>query len=340
MNVPRLRRPFIRHYIVSIVALLGLLVAPNAALASGPYEGWIEAVLGPDSWSGLHAGVETLIPVYQTEDSLVFGWGDALGDLDGLAMVDGGLGYRMRIGDGLILGANALVGFGQSHHGHTRIRGSFGSEVLSESWDVVLEGYVIDDDESYIGARAGRPIGPSSIEVDGHDIRMLTPLSGSRSERAASGLEGEFGYYLPFGDPSTLEVRLFVGGFGYFPSNDSKDVGAAGFALPGPDFDNIIGPKYGFEAKLYDLGILGGAQLTLRGEARWDDQRGHEGGAPCGSGYRSAPSAGTPSRANAPAWIAAWSSVSTDTRWSGRGARSRSTPASRPSSVNSPAATR
>lgn len=237
-----------------VAALLGAgLVASSAATAGDdwvPWAPWGAVEVAPGS--SRIVGADLWAPLRQEPKGLLFG--DLRGRADSDANYSGaaGLGYRRRVGEGLV-GAYAYFDFLRSEYHNNFYQGSVGAEYLRESWEVRLNGYVPNGSEKDTGWN------PS--------VRMVRKPSGAYSlvgtveqEKALYGADFEAGWLTPlFRSRENMELRVFAGGF-------IRDA---------TDYDTLYGPTARVELRLFDLPHLpAGSRFVFGGQFRYDSERG------------------------------------------------------------------
>jgi len=257
-------------------ASLSVLVLAAPALAD-KWDPSLDGIgrAGSDSGGG---ALDLLVPLYQDDDTLLFG--NALGGLDsdsstGAAL---GLGLRLQIDESVILGGFAYGDWLRTQNDNAFFQVTGGLEVMTEDWDLRVIGYLPLTDERSVAYRApvdgvdgagGIGVGTGTLEVQGNELGIQWEgIAGSlgldgfhEREALLGGFEGEIGYKLPLDRAlgRNWEVRTFIGGY-HFSAED---------------YDTYAGPRARVELRGYDLAFMGdGARVTLGAEASWDDPRG------------------------------------------------------------------
>ena len=221
----------------SIGGLTSILVLAGAALLSSPshaqtapkWQGSLDALGRAGSDDG--GQLDQFAPLYQNNDTLVFG--NAIGglDSDSSSGANFGGGIRHIVGGSYILGAYGYFDWLHSPNANTFYQVSGGVEAMTANWDFRLNGYLpvsgsadlvnipkVDGVEGMLGD----PV----IAIQGNEIGLLregTPgMPGQNGlliqEAPLGGVEGEVGYRLPFGNSlgSNTETRVFLGGYAFW----------------------------------------------------------------------------------------------------------------------------
>jgi len=177
----------------------------------------------------------------------------AYGDLRGAVSGEGeftasvGLGGRAAMGAGWLFGAYAYFDLGSGQYGSTFKQISGGIELLSDSWEFRLNGYL--------------PVGDTEAEVDG--LTTVTVEGGTFAVRqgyevALHGIEAEAGFTLPvFAADDDRSLKLFANAFS-FESQRTEPLHGVGARL-----------EYAFAA--FDS-FLPGSALTLGAGLRYDNR--------------------------------------------------------------------
>ncbi len=207
-------RPSMKAQLLVGAATLAM-IAPEALAQSAPkWDTHIEigGRFGGDRQSG---DVEVFVPLWQDQDSLLFGnirgkFGSD-GDIEG----NFGLGYRTKYDGTWILGVNGYFDVLESQFDNVFYQGGIGLEALTEDFDFRVNGYFPESDP-----KAAPGAGLNRVVVVGNTIQLQTGI-----EQALWGFDGEVGWRLPLGSED-LEVRVFGGGF-YFSGSQAPDVAGA-----------------------------------------------------------------------------------------------------------------
>ncbi len=249
-------RFFLFFALVSVIASpFGLALAGQEGFEFPALKKW-HGTLGGEFKAGSSRQVSQVsltMPLAQTEDSLLFfdfrGWVDDASNEEYQA----GFVFRKLIDSRRIVGVYGY--FDQQDRkasGNSFDQVTIGAELLTEDWEVRVNGYLPTD-------MGGQTTGTGTATIVGN--RLF--LSGVE-ERAYRGVDYEVGKLLKaFGD-NEHELRAFLGGY-YFEN------GAVGY-------ESIAGPRGRLELRLFDLDLLGaGSRVTLSGEVQWDEVRETEG---------------------------------------------------------------
>ncbi len=193
---------------------------------------------------------KVLIPLMQDESSLLYT--DIRSRFDDLNSEEYnlGLGYRKIVGD-WIYGGYGFIDHLSSANGFEYWQGTAGLEMLSEDWDIRINGYLPESTENSLGG-GGAP----SLTIDGGGNFSLS-TGGGFAERALPGFDAEVGYKLPI---NGLDLRVF-GGMYHFA--------AAGF-------EDVTGPKARVELTLDDRHISkipAGMEFTIGAQFQNDGPR-------------------------------------------------------------------
>lgn len=183
----------------------------------------------------------------------------AFGDLRGAVSGDGeftasaGVGARAAVADGWLLGGYAYFDMGSGLYGSNFKQVSGGIELLSDSWEFRLNGYL--------------PVGDTEAEVDG--LTTVTVEGGSLAVRqgyevALHGVDAEVGFTLPVLAPEDGQtLKLFANAFS-FDSARTETLNGFGARL-----------EYSFAAF---ESFLPGSALTLGAGLRYDNRDDLSGG--------------------------------------------------------------
>ncbi len=267
-----------RAALLAGVSLAGLLL-PDPVMAD-KWSPSLDAIgrAGSDQGGG---ALDLLVPLYQDDDTLLFG--NALGGLDsdsstGTAL---GLGLRLQLDESVIVGGYVFGDWLRTSHDNAFFQVTGGLEAMTEDWDLRVTGYLPLTSERLVAGRSavdgvdggGQPgVGQGTLALQGNELGIIwqgqpgTPgVNGFKDQEALlAGGEAEVGYKLPLDHTlgKNWEVRTYLGGY-YFSAQD---------------YDTFAGPRARIELRAYDLAFLGdGARVTLGAEASWDDPRGVSG---------------------------------------------------------------
>lgn len=214
-----------------------------------------------------HIGeLDFFLPVWQDNDTLLFGDLRAQTDDDGNQEGNIGLGLRQMGRDWIVGGYGFFDHRKSDETGNSFMQGTLGVEAMTEALDLRANVYIPESgEESAPGATA--------IDLVGSSLQMRAGL-----ERALPGFDAEIGYRLMGSVSGDSELRIFAGGYRF-----SAD-----------GYETVAGPRGRMEARLFDLGFLGeGSRITLGAEVTYDDVRDTQGFAvarltiPFGGGRRS-----------------------------------------------------
>jgi hypothetical protein len=197
------------------------------------------------------ATADLFVPVWQDAGSVAFF------DLRGIATTEEefegnlGLGYRTVVGDlfgeEAVAGAYAFFDVRQSQNDNTYIQGAVGLELLTDTFEGRINGYLPNSDRNVV-----RPGGPAGIGLVGTTVTQLNTLG--IVEQALPGAEIELGVNLDLSD----DIRAnLTGGYFHFERDDTR----------------VSGPKGRLELSYSDPFGFDGAILTFGGEIRHDDIR-------------------------------------------------------------------
>ena len=267
----------------SLITLLVVLFASAGSVASSQAQ-------TPQKWHGsldaLGRGgsdnqgmLDLFQPLYQNNNTLLFG--NAIGGLDSDSSnaANFGLGLRHMVDGNYILGAYGYFDWLHSPNANTFYQMTAGVEAMTRDWDFRFNGYIPFGGSADLvnipkidGVAGTTGDGPPVVAVQGNEIGLLREgtlgMSGQNGlliqERPLGGIEGEVGYRLPFGNllGSDSETRLFLGGYAFW----------------GEGYPTYAGPRGRLEFRLYDLPWFGdGSRLTAGAEMSWDDPRGVQG---------------------------------------------------------------
>jgi hypothetical protein len=248
----------------ALLLLTTALISP-AALAQPKYPATVDLFGGVDG-DGPGGGLELVAPFAEGEGSLFFGLArGTMWDETGVGGV--GLGYRTQALPGWILGGYGMLDYqrGQSNEGY--FQGVLGLEALTESFDLRLNGYLPEDDETTLADIGGAappppPVTIGDLAIIDHEIGLVTGVTAGTAglyrafERPLPGIDVEIGYRLPL---PGHDFRIFLGAFHF----DDED------------YESVTGPKARAEWRLHDLDLFGNnSRLTLEAGVRDDDVRG------------------------------------------------------------------
>lgn len=227
-----------------------LLSASSPAYAQDKWQSHFEAEgkISNDRSIG-EGGV--FIPLWQENDRMLFT--DIRGRFDNQDSqeMNLGLGYRQQINDQWILGGYAFYDQRSSPSGYRYKQATIGAELLSESFELRLNGYLPESDENDIGQA-------SSTAALNNGNFQITNMSAPR-ERALPGADIEVGKGFTIAD--NWDFWAYAGGFHF-----SAD-----------GYENITGPRGRVELSYNDVPFLGkGSRFTIGVESQTDDVRGSQ----------------------------------------------------------------
>lgn len=230
---------------------------------------------GSDQGGG---ALDLMVPLWQDDDTLLYG--NALGGLDsdtstGTAL---GLGLRLQLDESVIVGGYVFGDWLRTSHDNAFFQVTGGLEVMTEDWDLRATGYLPLTGERLVAGRSavdgtagsgGIGVGTGTLVLQGNELGIqwegidgAAGVDGFKDQEALlAGGEGEVGWKLPLDRAlgKNWEVRTYLGGY-YFSAED---------------YDTFAGPRMRVELRGYDLAFMGdGARVTLGAEASWDDPRG------------------------------------------------------------------
>jgi len=261
--------------LLPVLMLASISLLPSASHAQSTpnkWQGSFDALGRAGSETG--AQVDLFAPLYQNNDTLLFG--NAIGALDSDSS-DGanfGGGIRHIVDGSYILGAYGYFDWLHSANSNSFYQVSGGVEAMTADWDFRLNGYLPitgSKDILNIPAVQGSDgmLSDPVVAIQDNEIGLLRQSVGGAlgqnglliQEAPLGGIEGEIGYRLPFGNGlgNNTETRVFLGGYAFW----------------GDGYPTYAGPRGRVEFRVYDLPILGpGSRLTAGGELAWDDPRG------------------------------------------------------------------
>ncbi|HTQ13070.1 MAG TPA: inverse autotransporter beta domain-containing protein [Rhizomicrobium sp.] len=232
----------------------GAATAPASPPADPPK--WSPyAEVGGGIGSGFTAGkVDFFAPVWQDLDTLLYARaGIQLRGTDDKVW-NFGLGYRTKVNPDWILGIYGGYDSSDTPNGHTTHQWSAGAELMSEDWDVRVNGYS--------APKALRDNNDFALYIHDTTIAIL-----QSQDLAYSGFDGEVGYRV-WHDDST-DFRLFAGGYS-FSHGDIRNSSGIDFNVR-----DIQGWKGRAEVNMFDLdGIGPQSRLSFEGEVTHDSARG------------------------------------------------------------------
>ncbi|WP_173426119.1 inverse autotransporter beta domain-containing protein, partial [Hoeflea sp. BAL378] len=211
---------------------------------------YVEFTAAPGSRS--MGQVNLFAPLAQDGDSLLFTDLRASAWTDDVQEGNFGLGYRQILPGGFfgtdaIFGIYGFVDARRSAYDNMFYQGTFGAELMTESFEVRANAYLPGGRQYTVGTA-----GPAVV-LDG---RNLIYSGNNLVERALPGFDVEAGLKLDF---SEAAIRLNAGYF-RFERGDTL----------------VEGPRFRAEVEIEDPFGLDGAKLTLGGEIRTDKVRGTE----------------------------------------------------------------
>ena len=186
-----------------------------------------------------------MVPLMQTDNSMLFTDIRTRWDNRDSQEVNIGLGYREVINDEWILGGYAFFDYLDSQFDNQFMQATLGVEALSEAWDVRSNVYIPEADE--------KPTGGGQLVFTDTTIGLRGSL-----ERALPGFDGEVGYRLPI--DGIDDLRIYGGGYYYYAD----------------EYDMIAGPRGRVEWTVTeaDLAWLSdGKEITFGAGFQYDDIR-------------------------------------------------------------------
>lgn len=202
----------------------------------------VQAAPGTQSTTGQ---VELMLPYVLEKGVIAFGDLRASTSGNGLYSASLGAGLRAQQPNGWTLGAHAYFDTGNTASGHTYQQLSGGLELLGDTWEFRLNGYVP------VGTTANHHDAASAVWAANGRLQMRQGY-----EVALYGVDAEAGIRLPvFAEGAGQSLKLFAGAFAY----DSAMT------------DPVSGVSARAEWQVADLHTaLPGASLTLGASARYD----------------------------------------------------------------------
>ncbi len=195
------------------------------------------------------ASPKFLIPIMQDETSMFFTDIRTRIDDNNSEEYNVGLGYRQMKG-GWIYGGYVFADYLSSANNFGYWQGTAGVEMLSEIWDLRINGYLPETEVNSLGGGGG-----GGLIIDGGGNFGIA--GGGTSERALPGVDAEVGYKLPI---DQIDLRVFGGAY-YFDAED---------------FESVAGPKARVELTLNEdnTNFIGnGIEFTLGAQYQNDDER-------------------------------------------------------------------
>ena len=186
------------------------------------------------------------LPLFQTETAMLFTDFRGRSDQADNEEVNLGLAFRKIFDDDKLLGVYGFFDRKTSFTGHEFDGATFGVELLTERWDVRLNGYLTETDPRVVGPAPGF----GALSYTGGIFYVNNQVL---VERAYQGFDYEIGGRVAeFGDAGN-ELRIFGGGF--FFDNDT------------PGYPQIAGPRGRVELRLIAHPVRGhGSKVPLSGE--------------------------------------------------------------------------
>lgn len=209
------------------------------------WEGYLEFMGKPGTARNL-GQTDLFVPLMQDENDMSFINLRGQVDFDNSASeYNIGFGHR-HIFSKAIVGGYVYFDQRKSDIGNMYEQVTIGMEVLSENFDIRMNGYIPEDKTK---------IGDPQLVIKGNQIKVNFDY-----ETALHGLDGEIGVKVPFNFLD--DTRLYFGGY-HFIGKDG--------------YDSVSGPRVRLEMRLHDLPFLGaGSRLMLGLEAQYDEPRGQQ----------------------------------------------------------------
>lgn len=250
--------------LVAFVAIVAMAVAPPVAAedARPKWSGYLDVLGFPGADGTLHRS-DLFIPLMQGEAALSYLNLRNEVDDEGFAGFSVGLGLRYQVQD-WIIGSYGFIDWRETDHSGEYLQYSGGIELLSEAWDLRINGYMPEEQTSRIVE-----IGAVDVDIENDQIFYFF----AEGQRNLPGFDAEVGARLGHWDnldwkeaaflaPGSMQVWAHVGGYGY---------------LGDEGFDDVTGVRGRLEFGFDDLAFAGrGSRLTLGVEARYDDVREQE----------------------------------------------------------------
>ncbi|MBU2710106.1 inverse autotransporter beta domain-containing protein [Zooshikella harenae] len=195
--------------------------------------------------------VDSMLPVYEEDDGLVFIKLDASKGKGNYKSYSVGSGYRHMLDDEQIIGIYGFLDYQQSENGNGFHQFNLGAEYRTVDWD--------------FGANLYLPVGGRKKKAGSHTV---TGADGRtyvehQYERILQGADVEVGYRLPFfTENEEQQLRLYTGVY-HFKGEQTK---------------SFTGQKLRLEYHMENvINQLPGSQLTLGSGAKHDSVTGNEG---------------------------------------------------------------
>lgn len=242
------------RFLLSSSALCIIGLTPQLAAAEPKWQGHVEA---EGKW-GTERSLSELglfLPVWQDNDTLVYG--NIIGRLDDQNSSEGnfGLGLRQQIDNKWILGGYAFYDRRRTENDNVFHQATFGVEALSENMEFRVNGYLPEGEEKKISGSGGGTV--TSASVVGGNFQLSTTTGGEQVERALLGVDIEAGY--KFDIPGNWQLWAYGGGF-HFEADG---------------YDNVSGPRGRMELSYNDVPYLDeGSRFTVGYETQSDNVRG------------------------------------------------------------------
>ncbi|NBX67085.1 MAG: hypothetical protein EBQ96_08830 [Proteobacteria bacterium] len=198
--------------------------------------------------------VGAFIPVWQDDDSLLFG--NFIGRLDDQDSREGniGIGYRQQVSDDWAVGGYGFYDRRKTETGNHFNQATIGAEAFRDNMEFRVNGYIPESEEKTIaGSGGGTTISGSAT---GGNLQIVTTTTGAQLERALPGFDAEAGY--KFNLPNNWEAWAYIGGYRFEADG----------------YEDVTGPRGRVEVSYKDIPVLGeGSRFTVGLESQNDDVR-------------------------------------------------------------------
>ncbi|MBU2705418.1 inverse autotransporter beta domain-containing protein [Zooshikella marina] len=195
--------------------------------------------------------VDSMLPIYEEDDGLVFIKFDASKGKGRYKSYSIGSGYRHMLSDEQIIGVYGFINYQQSEYGNGFHQFNLGAEYRTVDWD--------------FGANLYLPVGSTKQKIGSHTVTSNDGRTyvEHQYEQMLQGADIEVGYRLPFfTENEDQQLRLYTGLY-HFKGEQTK---------------SFTGQKLSLEYHLENvINQLPGSQLTLGTGAKHDSVTDNEG---------------------------------------------------------------
>ncbi|WP_027709541.1 inverse autotransporter beta domain-containing protein [Zooshikella ganghwensis] len=195
--------------------------------------------------------VDSMLPIYEEDDGLVFIKFDASKGKGRYKSYSIGSGYRHMLSDEQIIGVYGFINYQQSEYGNGFHQFNLGAEYRTVDWD--------------FGTNLYLPVGSTKQKIGSHTVTSNDGRTyvEHQYERMLQGADIEVGYRLPFfTENEDQQLRLYTGLY-HFKGEQTK---------------SFTGQKLSLEYHLENvINQLPGSQLTLGTGAKHDSVTDNEG---------------------------------------------------------------